>query len=223
MNGRYRPQRDGGLPRDVMIVGSAMRFRNVPVVARSCVMRFALIARSGMAGEGADLWVFGYGSLMWRPGFAFDERHAATVHGFHRALCVYSHVHRGTPSLPGLVMGLDRGGSCRGLAYRVAPAHAEATVSYLRAREQVTSVYVERCLPIRLHDGRTRIALTYIVDRTHRQYAGRLAEDDLLTIVSQGVGQSGANPDYVIRTEAQLVEIGVRDPVLQRLARRLQR
>jgi cation transport protein ChaC len=170
-----------------------------------------------------DLWVFGYGSLMWRPGFPFEERHAATVHGFHRALCVYSHVHKGTPERPGIVMGLDRGGSCRGLAFRVPHAAAAETVRYLREREQVTSVYVERLLPVRLHDGRARIALTYIVDRGHRQYAGRLPEDDLARIVAHGVGQSGANPDYVIRTQAQLAEIGVHDPLLTRLAHRLAR
>ncbi len=176
-----------------------------------------------MTGESADLWVFGYGSLMWRPDFPFEERLPAVVHGFHRSLCVYSHVHRGTPERPGLVMGLDRGGSCRGLAFRVAPAHAQETVRYLRAREQVTSVYVEKLLPVRLNDGRVRIALTYIVDRGHRQYAGRLPEDDLARIVSMGVGQSGANPDYVIRTEAELAGIGVRDPLLRRLAHRLSR
>jgi glutathione-specific gamma-glutamylcyclotransferase len=170
-----------------------------------------------------DLWVFGYGSLMWRPGFAFEERVAASVHGFHRSLCVYSHVHRGTPDRPGLVMGLDRGGSCKGVAFRVAQSDAVATIAYLRAREQVTAVYVERLLPVRLQDGRTRIALTYIVDRAHRQYAGRLAEDDLVRIVAEGVGQSGHNPDYVIRTQAQLSEMGVNDPVLTRVAHRLSR
>src|SRR5271165_5407305 len=87
-----------------------------------------------------DLWVFGYGSLMWRPGFAFVERSIATIHGFHRALCIYSHVHRGSPQRPGLVLGLDRGGSCHGIAFRVDERNRQATIVYLRAREQVTSV-----------------------------------------------------------------------------------
>src|ERR1700748_1582132 len=91
-----------------------------------------------------DLWVFGYGSLMWRPGFEFVERIPARLIGLHRALCVYSFVHRGTPERPGLVLGLDRGGMCRGIAFRVSAALRDQTVAYLRAREQVTTVYLER-------------------------------------------------------------------------------
>src|SRR5580704_12234670 len=90
-----------------------------------------------------DLWVFGYGSLMWRPGFDFIERTEARLAGAHRALCVYSFVHRGTPERPGLVLGLDRGGNCRGIAFRVAGAQRSRTLAYLRAREQVTAVYRE--------------------------------------------------------------------------------
>ncbi|MGP9822423.1 gamma-glutamylcyclotransferase [Salinarimonas sp. NSM] len=169
-------------------------------------------------GEDADLWVFGYGSLMWRPGFPFLERHAARVRGFHRSLCVYSHVHRGTPERPGLVLGLDRGGSCRGVAFRVGATHAQETIAYLRAREQATAVYLERRLAARLADGRLVTALTYVVDRAHLQYAGRLDLDETLRIVRGGVGRSGANPDYVLSTAVHLVELGVHDPHLARLA-----
>jgi glutathione-specific gamma-glutamylcyclotransferase len=116
----------------------------------------------------AELWVFGYGSLMWRPGFAVAESAPALLKGAHRALCVYSVVHRGTHSEPGLVLGLDRGGACKGMAFRVAAGAEEATLAYLREREQVTDVYVEAVRPIRLLDGSGRVlkALTYLVDRT---------------------------------------------------------
>src|ERR1700761_1500425 len=127
--------------------------------------------------DSGDLWVFGYGSLMWRPGFAYLERVPARLVGMHRALCVYSFVHRGTPERPGLVLGLDRGGMCRGIAYRVAAPAWMATIEYLRGREQVTTVYLETMRQITLeeHERRRVRALCYIVDRSHVQYAGRLS------------------------------------------------
>ena len=126
--------------------------------------------------ESGDLWVFGYGSLMWRPGFAYVEWVSARLIGLHRALCVYSFVHRGTPERPGLVLGLDRGGMCRGIGFRVAAAARVQTIGYLRGREQVTTVYLETMRQIELEDDtRRRVrALCYVVDRSHVQYAGRL-------------------------------------------------
>lgn len=174
-----------------------------------------------MADECGDLWVFGYGSLMWRPGFPYVERHLAHVYGYHRSLCIFSHVHRGTPEMPGLVLGLDRGGRCRGVAFRVAAAEATATIAYLREREQATSVYLERRVRIRLDDEREAEALTYVADRTHPQYAGRLPPHDLLRLIRQGIGVSGANPDYVRATHRQLIEMGVSDPVLAGIAETL--
>jgi len=171
----------------------------------------------------AEFWVFGYGSLMWRPGFAFAERRAARIDGLHRQLCIYSHVHRGTPDNPGLVMGLDRGGRCRGIAYRVEEMNRLATIEYLREREQVTKVYIESIRSIRLLDDRPRNvpALVYAVDRSHRQYAGRLGLDQQLELVLNGVGQSGPCVDYVRSTAAHLKEIGVRDHGLEALVRAL--
>ncbi|MDB5591626.1 gamma-glutamylcyclotransferase [Enterovirga sp.] len=174
-----------------------------------------------MAAERGDLWVFGYGSLMWRPGFDYAERHAARLHGYHRSLCIFSHVHRGTPDTPGLVLGLDRGGQCRGIAFRCEPELAEATLAYLREREQATAVYLERQVRIRLDDGRDVMAVTYVADRSHVQYAGRLPVEDLVRLVRQGVGISGANPDYVKSTHGKLIELGVSDPILARIAGRL--
>jgi cation transport protein ChaC len=174
-----------------------------------------------MSAESGDLWVFGYGSLMWRPGFRFVEQRLARLMGYHRALCIFSHVHRGTPEAPGLVLGLDRGGQCRGMAFRVSAAEAEATLAYLREREQATAVYLERRVRVRLDDGGEVVAVTYVADRAHPQYAGRLPPAELLRLVRQGQGISGANPDYVQATHRQLIEIGVSDPILAGIAQSL--
>ena len=168
-----------------------------------------------------ELWVFGYGSLIWRPGFPFLESRKASLIGAHRALCVYSWVHRGTPDHPGLVLGLDRGGMCRGLAFRVAASEREGVVAYLREREQVTSVYLERLREIRFPEGGGARALTYVVDRRHGQYAGKLDADTQLRIVADASGRSGANRDYVINTAEHLAELGMPDHHLARLAERL--
>jgi glutathione-specific gamma-glutamylcyclotransferase len=169
-----------------------------------------------------DFWVFGYGSLMWRPDFPYRESRIARLPGAHRALCVYSWVHRGTAARPGLVLGLDHGGACRGIAFRVAAQDRDAVVAYLRAREQVTAVYLERMRPIRFADGCETSALTYLVDRSHEQYAGKLDEETQFRLVAEAEGQSGHNRDYVISTAAHLFELGMPDAVLSRLAARLE-
>jgi glutathione-specific gamma-glutamylcyclotransferase len=173
--------------------------------------------------ERGDLWVFGYGSLMWRPGFDVLERVPAKLIGMHRALCVYSFVHRGTPEKPGLVMGLDRGGMCRGIAYRVAAAKREETIAYLREREQVTNVYLETMRRISLEDEARRQvrALCYTVDRGHVQYAGRLSVDESVHYVRQGHGRSGNNRDYVVETIRALEALGYRETELHQIAERL--
>ena len=167
-----------------------------------------------------DLWVFGYGSLMWRPGFEYIEKAPARLIGEHRALCVYSFDHRGTPEKPGLVLGLDRGGACRGIAFRVAPEMREATIEYLRAREQTTHVYREVMRSVWLNnEAQQRVsALTYVADRGHVQYAGRLSLAEQLRHVLQGHGQSGVNRDYVISTVKAIEAEGFRDSQLHRLA-----
>jgi cation transport protein ChaC len=170
-----------------------------------------------------DIWVFGYGSLMWRPGFDVLERVPAKLIGMHRALCVFSFVHRGTPERPGLVLGLDRGGMCRGIAFRVAAAARDDTIAYLRAREQVTSVYLETMRRIELEDEARRQvrALCYTVDRGHVQYAGRLTVDQSVHYVRQGHGRSGHNRDYVLETVRALEALGYRETELHLIAARL--
>jgi glutathione-specific gamma-glutamylcyclotransferase len=173
--------------------------------------------------ETGELWVFGYGSLMWRPGFDVLERVPARLKGLHRALCVLSYVHRGTPERPGLVLGLDRGGMCRGIAYRVAAGKRAPTIAYLRGREQVTSVYLETMRRIELEDAARRqvSALCYIVDRGHVQYAGRLSLAERVRYVRQGHGRSGPNRDYVLEAVRALEALGYRETDLHLLAERL--
>jgi cation transport protein ChaC len=167
-----------------------------------------------------DLWVFGYGSLMWRPGFEFLEQVPARLIGEHRALCVYSFDHRGTPEKPGLVLGLDRGGACRGIAFRVAAVNRDEVIDYLRGREQTTHVYREVMRSVWLeNEPRGRVAaLAYVVDRGHVQYAGRLSLPEQLRYVRQGHGRSGNNRDYVLETVRSIEAQGFRDPQLHQLS-----
>jgi len=173
--------------------------------------------------QSEDLWIFAYGSLMWRPGFEFLERRGARLIGAHRALCVYSFVHRGTPERPGLVLGLDRGGNCRGIAYRVAAGRRKETIDYLRGREQVTLVYRETVRAVWLDDDpqQTVRALCYVVDRGHRQYAGKLSLEKQLHFVRQGHGRSGNNRDYVLDAVKEIDRQGYRDDDLHLLAEQL--
>jgi len=171
-----------------------------------------------------EFWVFGYGSLMWRPGFSYLERTDARLNGYHRSLCVLSQVHRGTPEKPGLVLGLDRGGSCRGVVFQIAPEEQAATLAYLREREMMNYVYREAMLPVRLLDGSNRVvsALAYVVDRKHRQYSGPRSLDEVVDLVRQGHGKSGPNRDYVHATNEALLVMGVRDHTLETVLKRLE-
>jgi cation transport protein ChaC len=185
-----------------------------PGSRRGADTEYAIISAADMG----DFWVFGYGSLMWRPGFAHVETHRARLHGFRRALCVRSFVHRGTQQRPGLVLGLDRGGSCIGLAFRVPSGLRDEVLAYLRERELVTHVYLEQIRPVVLADNRRVPALTYIVDRSHPQYAGQLQTAEAAAIVSGAVGHSGPNEDYVLNTVNHLKALRIRDPWLEEVA-----
>ena len=169
--------------------------------------------------DDSDLWVFGYGSLIWKPGFDYIDSALAWVHGYHRSLCIFSHVHRGTPERPGLVLGLDHGGSCQGVAFRVAGRDRAATIAYLRERELVTSVYLEKIVSLRLADGGTVRALAYVVDRDHHQYAGRLPLDHMTRLVAEGVGVNGDNPAYVRNTYEHLLRLDIHDAELAAVVR----
>lgn len=170
-----------------------------------------------------DFWVFAYGSLMWHPDFEYVDRRLATLEGYHRALCIYSWVHRGTKEKPGLVFGLDVGGVCQGVAYKIPVNTQRSTVGMLRARELVTSVYQEVKTTFSLDDDnqKTVEGLCYTAVLDHEQYAGALSHADTLRYVKQGVGGSGINTEYVLNTYDHLREQGVRDDALAALCRDL--
>jgi cation transport protein ChaC len=165
---------------------------------------------------GQDLWVFGYGSLIWNPGFPFTERRLALLRGYHRKFCIYSHHHRGTPERPGLVLGLDRGGSCRGVVFRVPADAVTATLDYLWDREMISGVYQPRMVPVRWRGGRVE-ACTFVVDRAHVQYCGSLGLDETVRFICQGIGKGGPNFDYLVNTVRHLHELGIPDPPLDTL------
>ena len=150
-----------------------------------------------------DLWIFAYGSLMWDPGFAYRETVPAVLHGRHRRFCVYCHGHRGTPERPGLVLGLDRGGACKGLAYRVRAVDAPRALAYLWDREMQSQVYRLEELSVRLPRGRAK-ALAFVVDRRHPNYAGALSLAETARLIHQGVGRRGTARHYLERTVREL-------------------
>ena len=162
-------------------------------------------------------WVFGYGSLMWRPGFPFAERRSATLHGRRRAFCIYSVHHRGTYERPGLVLGLAPGGATRGAAYRVDPDDWAETYAYLLEREQPTETYIEARRHVRLDDGRRVDALTFLSDVNHPQWAGALSLERQAELISGATGLSGRNEDYLRDLVTHLREMGVRDSAMERL------
>lgn len=169
----------------------------------------------------ATHWVFGYGSLIWNPGFAHVSTQQGLLKGAHRSLSIVSHHHRGTLEQPGLVFGLARGGSCRGMVFEVADGDWPQVYAYLQEREQVTAVYRDVMRPVRLADGRTISALAFLVDERHEQFAGHLDLDQQLAMVRAGIGLSGRNIDYVLNTARHLEELGIRDRQLMAFAERL--
>jgi glutathione-specific gamma-glutamylcyclotransferase len=170
-----------------------------------------------------NLWVFGYGSLMWNPGFAHRQAVKAKLHGAHRRLCIYSTHYRGTQEKPGLVYGLDRGGSCIGLAFEVEAAEREQVVDYLRKREQISDVYLEVVRPIRLAEGGIVNAMTYVANERHPQYAPQIGHEITIGILRQSRGIAGPNYDYVLATALQLRRLGIVDRKTEALARELER
>lgn len=171
---------------------------------------------------GAELRVFAYGSLMWRPDFPFIDLQPAVLYGYHRSFCITSTHYRGSTEHPGLVLGLDRGGQCQGRVYRVAPEDAELAADYLHRREMITGVYIPRLLKVRLPAGDAVTALSFVADRHHPQYAGKLTADEVVARIRDAVGVMGPNVDYLRNTVRHLEEMGIGDCALHRVLRLLE-
>jgi len=165
---------------------------------------------------GKDVWIFAYGSLMWDPGFRFEEARPALLRGYHRAFCLYSHRYRGTPEKPGLVLGLDAGGACRGIAYRVHARDAERVMSYLWEREMLNRAYECKDLKIRVA-GRVKTARAFVVRRGHPQYAGKLPVERAVELICQGQGARGPCYSYLENTVEHLDRLGIPDRQLHAL------
>lgn len=163
-----------------------------------------------------DLWIFGYGSLMWNPGFPHAEAQPALVRGYHRAFCVYSSRYRGTPERPGLVLGLDRGGACKGVAFRVPVAELASALEYLWEREMTNRTYHLQAVSVHIPAGAVT-ARAFVVDRTHKNYAGRLSLDETARLIIQGIGARGPCRQYLENTVAELCKLGQLDGPIHRL------
>jgi len=164
-----------------------------------------------------DLWVFGYGSLMWSPGFRANRKSAALARGYHRAMCILSHRYRGTPDKPGLVMGLCRGGSCWGMAFRVPAERVRRVLALLWKREMLNKVYKPTLIPVVVAPGRRIRALAFVADTTHRQFVGELDLRGRARLVAQGIGERGRCMDYIRNTLEHMLALGLDDPHLSRL------
>jgi cation transport protein ChaC len=164
-----------------------------------------------------DLWVFGYGSLMWRPGFPHRQFAPATLAGYHRSFCIFSHLWRGTPERPGLVLGLTPGGSCRGIAFRVIAEDRDEVLIYLHERELGSYAYQPVTLPVDLTDGGRVRAYCFVADTSHPQYAGELPRDRAAAIIMEAEGRGGLNRDYLISTVRELDRHGYAEPELRAL------
>ena len=166
-----------------------------------------------------DVWVFGYGSLLWNTGFEYRDVTPARVRGYHRALCVYSHVYRGSKERPGLVCGLLPGGSCRGLAFRVSRDSWDNVRAYLHEREMIYDVYVPKWINARLGPTFSEIGkvYTFVANARHDQYAGRQDIEETARLIRHGYGTSGSGLDYLASTVTRLTELGIRDRALERV------
>jgi cation transport protein ChaC len=188
----------------------------------SIAQRDASLSQMLAQWNGEDpVWVFAYGSLIWHPEFSFDQQSCGVVYGFHRSLCLWSRVYRGTPEQPGLVLGLEPGGSCRGLALRIPAAIARQELTKLWNREMMTGSYNPRWLDVRTPGANAPKhfrAIGFVMDRSNAHYAGELDRDTLVNTLCTARGQRGSSADYLLATVACLEQHGISDRHLEGLA-----
>lgn len=206
--------RDGGVQRMLIESGAAAEVLSEEALAAS---RRDLLGDDPPAGP---VWVFGYGSLIWNPAFHYSEQCIGVVNGYHRQFCLWTHLGRGSPDCPGLVLGLERGGSCRGVAFRMAPEDAAHELEILWRREMVTGAYLPRWVTVRAGDRRVR-AIAFTINRAHGRYAGRLDEAQIVEVLATAAGRLGPCADYLFNTVRHLDELGLPDRPLRRLAVRV--
>ena len=175
--------------------------------------RAQVLERRPASGE---IWLFAYGSLIWNPAFHFTERHQGRIIGWHRRFCLWTHLGRGTPACPGLVLGLEHGGSCAGLVYRVAPEAVEEELAIVWSREMVTGAYRPTWVVVRTEAG-TVPAIAFVIDRRHERYAGQLTDPVVADALARASGPLGTGADYLFETTRHLLELGIHDPYLRRL------
>ncbi len=170
--------------------------------------------------QGGDVWLFAYGSLIWNPLIHFIEKRVGTARGYHRCFCLWSHTGRGTPAKPGLTLGLERGGCCRGVAFRIAEAQAATELELIWRREMLTGAYAPRWLKLETAAGPLH-AIAFLINRRHTRYAGRLPEDRIIAAIAEARGPLGACATYLFNTVAHLEELGIGDQRLKRLRDRV--
>ena len=202
--------RDGHVRRMIAELGVAMPLLSDDELA---VSRAAILAGVDLS-EG--VWLFGYGSLIWNPAFHFTDRLIGTVYGYHRRFCLWTHLGRGCPERPGLVLGLERGGSCRGVAFHIAPDAVEEELAIVWRREMLSGAYVPRWVDVRSALGDIR-AITFVINHAHERYARFLPDDRIAEVISTAEGFLGPCADYLINTVDHLAELGIHDRPLQRL------
>ena len=205
----------------VISLASAGGMRVLTDAERAASIADMLATRPAGVDETGDLWLFGYGSLIWNPVFHFTDRRKGRIHGWHRRFCLWTPLGRGSPDQPGLVLGLERGGACTGMAFRLASDQIACELDIVWRREMLSGAYRPRWVRVTTGDGPVD-AITFTIDPANPRYAGRLDEDEIVRVVATAVGRLGPCTDYLFKTAEALAGLGLEDRTLKRLKQRVE-